>query len=194
MFTQGNHRWGRNPVALLLGISVLAFAVGAQAQSDVTVTVTAQSFRFQDDTDITVEVALDNLQDVAGVELTLEYPVERFLGEPTWDAGDLAWNVEANPATPGEVAIATASAVGLGVDGGVLMTLTFPVPCDGNDVEGGQDLTFTFSGFQAFDENAQPLTATALDGTIHLTCGPVAAVPSSFGTLKAHYRPDPDIR
>lgn len=180
-FRKQSQVWGWS-LAMLLCIAtpVLGQTVNA--------TVPQTLYHFNDDTEITVDVLLSGTDLVAGVDLVLSYPTDRFLGVPTWENGDLFGLVSANAeGTPGEVLVAAAAAEALGVAEGTLVTLTFQVPCEGNDIQGGVDLTFSFAEFLAWDETSLSLPADAPDATVTLECEPVAVDALSFGMIKAFF-------
>jgi hypothetical protein len=167
---------------------MLLVAAGPAVGQTVSVTVPPTLYEFSTDAEIAVEVQLDGAGPLAGVDLVMTYPADRFLAVPTWENGDLFGLVSVNAESmPGQVVVAAAAAEALGVSQGTLVTLTFLVPCEGNDVEGGVDLTFSFAEFRPWDESAQALTASAPDATVTLSCTPVATGAVSFGMVKAFF-------
>ena len=64
-------------VALLAVIVVGAGLVpAAQAQSDATLRVVSQTFAYQDDTVLTVDVEIDGTVELAGLDFVISYPEE----------------------------------------------------------------------------------------------------------------------
>ncbi len=197
-------RSDRRAPRVAAGLLILACAWGGlvvPAAAQVVVRVVDQSLSFAQDTTVTVEIALENADAVAGLDLLLDYPSDLLAVDfpnpsTTNDDGDLFSSVTVNhddqrvslPAGTRRIAAAAASATALGVAGGVFVRIDFPVRCQGyaQDYPAGRDVVLRLAQARAFDVTGAALAVQTVDGTLSLDCTALAVDdPASFGTLKS---------
>ena len=184
---------GRRPgvMAILLmifGVIGLPGGGAALASEDpVTIQIVEETFHYSGDSEIVVQILLTGAAGAAGIDFTLEYPEDRVSSLPEYGNGDLFTWTQANTAIPGRVLFAAAGAQGLVTPEGVLCTLTFQVPCQGNAQEypDGRPMGLQFTEFLVFDEASVAMDGLSVDGNITLNCDQVANDATSFGCLKS---------
>lgn len=205
---------------LLIAVTFVAgagFVPAAQAQSDVTLRVVSQEFVFEADTMLEVDVEVTGAVALAGLDFVLSYPEE--LVPETAEAtltGDLWQTVIVNydrndaqytpPAGRRYVAAAAANATNVESTDGRVLTLSFPVACQGN-AQGhpdGRQVAIEVVAVNAstlvpdqngdgFDDLATVISSGE-NGNIILNCTTVSGDTQSFGTLKSVYGLPSDVR
>jgi hypothetical protein len=187
-------------IPILRTFGVLALLAGSTGSAlGATVSIPAQNFDFSGDTTIDVTVRLDDASGVAGVDFVVQYTLSDFAAdsEVASAPGDLLSLVEVNPdyatdtgAGTRQIKVAAASAQGLGVAGGTLVTLSFDVTCLGNAqaYPTGRVVSLSVLDVHAFDELGDPVAATGQDGQLTLHCTDVPVDGTSLSTLKYLYR------
>ncbi|HKK69697.1 MAG TPA: hypothetical protein VKA86_00660 [Candidatus Krumholzibacteria bacterium] len=205
-------------VALLAVIAVGAgLAPAAQAQSDATLRVVSETFAFQDDTVLTVDVEIDGTVELAGLDFVISYPEELVPAETEATLDSELWNsvlvnYDRDDATyspePGRALIsaAAASATNVASVSGRVVTLNVPVTCLGNAQQfpEGRDVTFELIAVDAtrvaddqdgdgLDDVVGVVVATE-DGIINLNCTTVSSDDASFGTLKSFFGASTEVR
>lgn len=217
MFSNQHLTHGLVIAAIVTFVAGAGFVPAAQAQSDVTLRVVSKDFEFDADTTLMVEVEIDGIVELAGLDFVLSYPEE--LVPPTVDAsgtGEIWQSVFINydrddqvyspPAGRRYVAAAAANATNIPTTSGVVVTLEFPVTCQGNAqaFPNGRDVTFEIvavnastlvpdQGGDGFEDLADVEVATE-DGTINLNCTTVSEDVQSFGTLKSVFGLRSEVR
>ncbi len=194
----GFGQWARFRSGILA--AVLAVVALASTSHAATVSIAAESFVFTGDTVIDVPIRLENATGAAGVDFVLEYDLADFAGGATTTDSDggllslLQINHDFSTdlvAGTRQIKVAAASATGLNVSSGVLLTLHLPVTCAGyaQGFPGGRTVTLRISAVHVFDETGTALTADSLDGQLALKCTTVANDASqSMSTIKFLYR------
>lgn len=206
--------WIATAVAFVAGAG---FAPAAHAQADVTLRVVGQTFEFEEDTTLAVDVEVTGTVALAGLDFVLSYPEELLPSETDASGTGTLWSsVVVNydrddaeftpPAGRRYVAVGAASGTNVGSTDGTVVTLSFPVSCVGNaqNFPTGREITISVVAVNAttvvpdtdgdgIDDQADVTVATE-DGTITLNCTSVSSDVQSFGTLKSVFGHSLEVR
>ncbi len=179
-------------------LTILSATTATLSHAQVAISIADQTVEFSAESQtVIVDVVLANAAPLAGIDLVIGYSADDFLSAPTWENGDLFGLLDANPEfAAGQVKVAAASGSAIGTAEGVLVRLTFEVPCAGNAqaFPAGRELSFTISDSHLFDETLANLALDVTLGTLTVNCTATATENVSLGVLKAFFRPELEIR
>jgi hypothetical protein len=184
-------------LSLCVGAIVSGFVSSASAA---TVSIAADTIAFVDDTTVDIPILLEGAMGVAGVDFIVEYDLADFANGAGSShlSGNLLSLVSVNHdfVTDGingtrQIKVAAASATGLTVTDGTLLTLSLSVSCAGyaQGFPGGRTVTVRVLNVNVFDELGAALAAGSNDGLLTLNCSSVGVEDvQSLSTIKYFYR------
>ena len=193
----------RHQIALMIVSAVAAVTLAASGALALTLRVVDQQFEISANSQLQVEVVIEDAAAVAGLEFSLVYPgnVLAVVDPTTHSTGDFLGtptvNHDADPAgLPSgmrRINVALAAAEASGVAGGTVITVGFPLRCaefagawpEGRDV--GIQLLDTVAWGIGPGGLPETIAITPVDGSFLINCTTVPVERIGLSTLKARF-------